>query len=360
MNKENARTVSALKFTWRGKVFEMSINRNPLRDAELPKPKARVIPFSTALLVEILMLVGLWMLGILIPPSFNAAKQLLVIPLVRPRTVDASQPRPIKAPRVAPAHSQPLLAEEVVPPKPALPDPVTVAPLVKTARHSNAAFPDNDMVNSPPPPAPDLSLGSSAIPELKKPRPDIQTGGFGDPDGAHTNGKTNRTANIAEFGMYDLPSGAGLGNGLGGSKGVSGVISSAGFGNGVAAGTKTKGRGVIQQGLFAEGQVTASPPKSKNAAPDSPRSTPVEILSKPKPTYTDSARAKKIEGEVLVEVTFLATGQVQVLRVSQGLGEGLDEAAVAAARQIRFRPATLDGKPVDSTAIVHILFQLAY
>ena len=87
--------------------------------------------------------------------------------------------------------------------------------------------------------------------------------------------------------------------------------------------------------------------------------TPVEILSKPRPAYTAEARARNIEGEVLLEVQFSASGDVRVLRVVQGLGHGLDETALAAARGIRFRPATRDGAAVDSTAIVHIVFQLA-
>jgi hypothetical protein len=44
----------------------------------------------------------------------------------------------------------------------------------------------------------------------------------------------------------------------------------------------------------------------------------------------------------------------------RGLGHGLDETAAAAARNIRFRPARRSGDPVDFTAIVHIVFQLAY
>jgi outer membrane biosynthesis protein TonB len=48
-----------------------------------------------------------------------------------------------------------------------------------------------------------------------------------------------------------------------------------------------------------------------------------------------------------------------VLRVVQGLGYGLDEQAETAARQIKFKPATQDGQPVDQTAIVHIVFALA-
>jgi len=68
----------------------------------------------------------------------------------------------------------------------------------------------------------------------------------------------------------------------------------------------------------------------------------------------------KLEGEVLLEVMFGARGQLQVNRVVRGLGHGLDESAVAAANQMRFKPALRNGVPVDSTAIVHVVFQLAY
>ena len=87
---------------------------------------------------------------------------------------------------------------------------------------------------------------------------------------------------------------------------------------------------------------------------------PVEILSKPKPAYTEEARRRQIEGEVLLEILFSASGQVRVVRTVRGLGQGLDESAVAAAEAIRFRPAERAGVPADSTAIVHIVFQLAY
>jgi TonB family protein len=87
--------------------------------------------------------------------------------------------------------------------------------------------------------------------------------------------------------------------------------------------------------------------------------TAVEIISKPKPVYTAEARARKIEGEVLLEVQFNAAGDAQIIRVVRGLAASLDETAIAAARGIRFRPAMRDGVAVDSTAFVHIFFQLA-
>ena len=86
----------------------------------------------------------------------------------------------------------------------------------------------------------------------------------------------------------------------------------------------------------------------------------VEIVAKPRPVYSAEARRLGIEGEVLVEVMFLATGEARVVRVTRGLGHGLDEAAVEAARAIRFKPAMRGGQPADSAAVVHIQFQLAY
>jgi TonB family protein len=67
----------------------------------------------------------------------------------------------------------------------------------------------------------------------------------------------------------------------------------------------------------------------------------------------------KVEGEVLLEVVLEATGRVRVVRVVRGLGHGLDESAVRAAEQIKFKPALRDGQPSDFTAVLHIIFQLA-
>jgi TonB family protein len=87
--------------------------------------------------------------------------------------------------------------------------------------------------------------------------------------------------------------------------------------------------------------------------------TPVEIVYKPKPAYTPKARSLRIEGEVLLDVVFLANGSLRVVHVASGLGHGLDETAMQAAQHIRFRPATQDGQACDSNATVHIVFQLA-
>ncbi len=118
--------------------------------------------------------------------------------------------------------------------------------------------------------------------------------------------------------------------------------------------------GAVETGGFADAPIAAA-----TAVRATPRVTeasfsPVEILFKPRPAYTEEARRLRIEGEVVLEALFAGSGEIRVLRVIQSLGHGLDENAVEAARRIRFRPAQSDGDAIDSTATVHITFQITY
>jgi TonB family protein len=212
-----------------------------------------------------------------------------------------------------------------------------------------------------------FSTGSSATPTMAAAPQKVQTGGFGDPNGVPAQpNNTGKPATIAAAGSFDLPAGPGYGNGTGGAKGARGVVASAGFGNGVATGdgsgrvNTSRGNGVVRQAGFGDSDPAASPqtrPKPVEAA--TPRIVPAEILSKPTPLYTPEARQLRIEGEVLLEVVFEASGHIRVLRLVRGLGHGLDESAMRAAEQISFKPALRDGQPTDSTAVLHIIFQLA-
>jgi TonB family protein len=84
-------------------------------------------------------------------------------------------------------------------------------------------------------------------------------------------------------------------------------------------------------------------------------------LSKPRPVYSAEALKLNLEGEVLLDVVFPASGgEVQVNKVIKGLGHGLDEAAMRAAQQIKYKPAISNGHPIDFPAVVHIVFQTAY
>ena len=203
--------------------------------------------------------------------------------------------------------------------------------------------------------------GSSQKPTVNAAVEQVQTGGFGDPNGLKGTGKQGAKLYAASTGSFDMPTGPGQGNGSGGAKGIKGTVASADFGNGVATGGKGDGRSNgqgIATGGFGSEQVVRGGPKI--VADTNLATSPVEITYKPQPLYTDEARSMKLEGEVLLEVSFSAAGTLHVNRVVRGLGHGLDEAAIAAANKIRFKPATRGGQPVDSTAIVHVVFQMAY
>jgi TonB family protein len=90
-----------------------------------------------------------------------------------------------------------------------------------------------------------------------------------------------------------------------------------------------------------------------------PGSSNVELTYAPAPEYTSEAKQMKIQGKVILSVTFTAGGQVQVVSVVHGLGHGLDEQARRIVQLYKFKPATKNGKPVDMTTNVTITFQLA-
>jgi TonB family protein len=205
-------------------------------------------------------------------------------------------------------------------------------------------------------------FGSSAQPTISnRPVAKVQTGGFGDTNGVPANTNSHGPANIAAVGSFDLPSGPGLGNGSGGARGLRGVIPSAGFGNGIAQQGHPGTQIHIQSTDFGSiGDGTGTGIGKRPGGPVArPKVAPVEILSKPAPTYTEEARELHIEGEVLIQVVFTSTAEVRVVRVLKGLGHGLDEAAVQAAQKIRFTPAKQDSEYVDSPATLHIVFQLS-
>jgi TonB family protein len=205
-----------------------------------------------------------------------------------------------------------------------------------------------------------LSSGSAAPATVVAPVNKVQTGGFGDPNGLPGKGDPNKATNVNRLGSPALPGGPGYGNGTGGDKGIRGTVASTGFGNGTAnpppSGAK---RGTIQSTGFADQTVAAEEPKKK-AASNEGAPTQVEILEKPRPEYTAEGRSLKIEGDVVIEMVFLANGSIQVNRVVSGLGHGLDEAAMRAAQHIKFKPAKRDGQAVDFPARVRIEFRLAY
>jgi TonB family protein len=134
-----------------------------------------------------------------------------------------------------------------------------------------------------------------------------------------------------------------------------GKVASAGIPGATDTGNTGSNHGkVASAGIPAPTQVAAAPRQVAE-----PVATNLEVLSKPPVQYTAEARQLKVQGDVVLRVTFLASGQVVVQSVVHGLGHGLDEEARRVAQQIRFRPATRDGRPVDITTTITITFQLA-
>ena len=75
--------------------------------------------------------------------------------------------------------------------------------------------------------------------------------------------------------------------------------------------------------------------------------TKARLIAKPEPQYTEDARKNQVTGTVVLKVVFASNGSVTNIRTVSGLPYGLTERAIAAARQIKFVPATKDGHQVS-------------
>src|SRR5215472_5681775 len=301
-----------------------------------------------------LVIVGLALLSpIIFPQAMKTSLKFDVVELMQPVTeipvaprAPKAKPKPKPKPKVEP--KAPELKLEVPEPPPLVPQLtpkqphvfLNLKPLVPK-EHVTEEKPPELKQNLKQPEIVLSSNGPQAPKEEVKPNPGagnpapgtvnaalskVQTGGFGDPNGIVGPGNPNRRGNINPAGSLGLPGGPGYGNGTGGAQGLRGTVASDGSGRG---------------GGSAEG-----------AAAD------VTILYKPNPAYSVEGREHKIQGDVVLEVVFLASGQIKVIRVVSGLGFGMDDEAIHAAQRIRFTPAMREGKPVDVSARIRIEFRL--
>jgi protein TonB len=139
-------------------------------------------------------------------------------------------------------------------------------------------------------------------------------------------------SNLPNIGMPNSPlAGNSMGNGLGsglGSGNGSGL--GAGVGGNYGGGLRTIGGGV---------------------------SSPV-LTFKVDPEFSEEARRAKFMGVVLVNLIVDQNGNPQNVHVLRGVGMGLDEKAVAAVKQYRFKPAREAGKPVAVELNVEVNFQI--
>jgi TonB family protein len=360
----------------------MGSKQVPARLALLPeaKPNWRRVGFSAAVQLTIL---GFFLIvPMLYPEQMKTAIQYSYTAIAQPITEIPVAPPPPPPPTPKVKAVVPKPAPPVEPPKlnPQQPHIFAnlVAPKTLKPKLEKAEIKDPDMSpkfeavkievkeNGPKRPKEDIKVnnlgsGSAAPATVVAPVEKVQTGGFGDPNGVAGKGDPKHATNVARLGSPALPGGEGYGNGTGGKEGIRGTVASTGFGNGTAIpppGGGKKGT-IVSTGFANAADTTADAPKKKQQAAGAADTSPT-IVDKPKPEYTAEGRSLKIEGDVVVDMVFLANGTVQINRVVSGLGHGLDEAAVRSAQQIKFKPAKRAGEPVDFPARVRIEFRLAY
>jgi TonB family protein len=337
----------------------------------LPEKKWNWRTFATSYgilvgLILLLIIVGVMTSDSLLPGVNYHVTELIPRPSLKPEALPKPKPLPIHAKLLPPepVFQAPklIVPKEVRAPKP---QPQEVeAPKVTMNNFAPALLKPTSGARPVLIHTGDFS-GSSVTPTVNAPIEKVQTGGFGDPNGLKPsdNSKANAKLVASVAGGFDMPVGAGQGNGSGGAKGIKGTVASADFGNGVATGGqgdgRRSGRGNVQTSGFGSQEIAQNTPHVQRVD-SGPATSSVEITFKPNPVYTDEARNLKLEGEVLLEVQFGANGQLHVNRVVRGLGHGLDEAAIAAANKMRFKPAMHYGQAMDSTAVVHVVFQMAY
>ncbi len=86
--------------------------------------------------------------------------------------------------------------------------------------------------------------------------------------------------------------------------------------------------------------------------------TAPQLTFAPDPEFSDEARRAKFQGVCVVSVVVDAQGNPQRVQVVRHLGMGLDQKAVAAVKQYRFKPATLSGKPVSVEVNIEVTFRI--
>jgi len=242
-------------------------------------------------------------------------------------------------------------------PKPIVMEAKLPTPEIKPAKPA--------IVLAPQPKAALMAAMPAQSPQVK---PSTAPVHLGETFGATPNPNATRPAMIAAIGnpyggmqgpavaLHGVVGSTGIGNGTnaGSNLGTVGKVASAGIPGAIGTAANGNYGRVASAGIPAV--TTVAVVQKVNAQPVS---TNLELISKPQVKYTAEDREKKVQGDVILRVTFLANGQVAVQGVLRGLGHGLDEEAQRVAQQIRFRPATRDGRPVDMTTNITISFQLA-
>jgi TonB family protein len=297
----------------------------------------RTRSFGSGILIECALIAAVVIVPLFFIKPIEAVREYAVMPLmITDPVIKPPVPKVIKTnfvPKPKPQVPKPALVElpqpklEVAAPK--VYTPVKSSPIILRKKAEVAEVPQIAKTIDQPILA---TIGLDIAPALTKPREVVQTGGFGAGDAKSTKG--------------------------GGSPHGNSTVN-AGFSDGGGDGTSAHNRSGVVNGSGFDHATVAMAAKTEQPAVVR-HIKPIVITLKPRPTYTAEAKEKKIEGDVVLKVIFLSTGEVRVENVVDGLGFGLDGAAESAARNIKFHPAEDDGRAVDFEATIHVTFALAY
>jgi TonB family protein len=334
----------------------MAVNYTPGRTnfGLLPEPERSAASFVASMFVNGAILGLAIFVGATAKKAIDAHRYeetILIVPNTPP---PPPPPKVIKVPE-QPKIDQPKLPEvKMEPPKIKMPKPEPKPDLKPIEMEAKVVTPEFKAITPKVKEAPQPKAAITAAMPAQSPdvKPSTKQVHLGDTFGVTPNPNATRPATIAS-----------IGNPYGGQQGPAvaphGVVGSTGIGNGTKSGSGGSPgayAGVKVASAGIPNQEAVKPVQQQQAAATT---VPIEVISKPPVQYTAEARALRIEGDVVLRVTFTAGGQVIVQSVVHGLGHGLDEEARRVAQLIRFHPATRNGQSVDSTTNIIITFQLA-
>jgi periplasmic protein TonB len=176
--------------------------------------------------------------------------------------------------------------------------------------------PPTAVINNP---TPKLAMDPSILAPPDANLPNINLPNYGDPLGK----------------LGPASNGTGSGGGIGSGKG-------GGVGSGNGGGVGPGSGGGIGDGVYRAGNGVSKP----------------ELLKKVEPEYSEEARKAKFQGVVVLYIVVDPNGNAVNPRVMKSLGLGLDEKAMEAVKQWKFKPGTKDGKAVAVAATVEVNFRL--
>lgn len=82
------------------------------------------------------------------------------------------------------------------------------------------------------------------------------------------------------------------------------------------------------------------------------------VVYRVEPQYSEEARKARYQGTVVLQTVVRRDGKVDVVNLVRSLGFGLDQNAIQALKEWRFRPGTMNGVPVDVIVNVEVRFNL--